>query len=58
MKVSTPQTHDKGKDKDEHKIKVAHCINTLDDEHIKLVKYFQKRNEDRNLKSVIKDAKR
>ena len=41
-----------------HKIKVAHYINTSDDEHIKLVTYFQKRKENRNLKSVFKDAKR
>ena len=40
------------------KIKVAHYINTLDDTHIKLVKYFQKKKEDKNLKSVFKDAKR
>ena len=40
------------------KIKAAHYINTSDDVHIKLVKSFQKKKEDRNLKSVFKDARR
>mgnify|MGYP007094297872 CR=1 FL=1 len=40
------------------KINVAHYINTSDDIHIKLVKSFQKKKEDKNLKSVFKDAKR
>ena len=38
------------------KIKAAHY--TSDDVHIKLVKSFQKKKEDRNLKSVFKDARR
>ena len=40
------------------KIKAAHYINTSDDVHIKLVKSIQKKKEDRNLKSVFKDARR
>ena len=40
------------------KIKEDHYINTSDDVHIKLVKSFQKKKEDRNLKSVFKDARR
>ena len=40
------------------KIKVAHYISTSDDAHIKLVTSFQKKEEDRNLKSVFKDTKR
>ena len=40
------------------KIKIAHYINTSVDTHIKLVKSFQKKKEDKNLKSVFKDAKR
>ena len=40
------------------KIKAAHHINTSDDVNIKLVKSFQKKKEDRNLKSVFKDARR
>ena len=40
------------------KIKAAHYFNTSDDVHIKLVKSFQKKKEDRNLKSVFKDARR
>ena len=40
------------------KIKVALYLNTSEDEHIKLVKSFQKRKEDRSLKSVFKDSKR
>ena len=40
------------------KIKVAHYKNTSDDTYIKLVKSFQKKKEDRNLKSVSKEAKR
>ena len=37
---------------------MAHYINTSDDAHIKLVKSFQKEKEDRNLKSVFKNAER
>ena len=40
------------------KIKVAHYLNTSEDEHFKLVKSFQKRKEDRSLKSVFKDSER
>ena len=40
------------------KINVAHYINTSGYTHIKLEKSFQKKNEDKNLKSVFKDAKR
>ena len=40
------------------KIKVAHYLNTSEDEHIRLVEPFQKRKEDRILKSVFKDSKR
>ena len=42
------------------KIKMAppHFFNTSVAEHIKLVKSFQKKKEDRNLKSVFKDAER
>ena len=35
-----------------------HFFNTSVAEHIKLVKSFQKKKEDRNLKSVFKDAER
>ena len=39
------------------KIKTAHNLDTSDDEHSKLVKYFQKRKEDKSLK-WFKDFKR
>ena len=37
------------------KIKAANEIYTSDDVQIELVKFCQKKNEDRNLKSVFKD---
>lgn len=40
------------------KINVAHYINTSGYTHIKLEKSFQKKKEEKNLKSVFKDAKR
>lgn len=42
------------------KIKMTppHFFNTSVAEHIKLVKSFQKKKKDRNLKSVFKDAER
>ena len=40
------------------KIKATHDVNTSDDAHIKLVKCFEKKKEDRNLKSEFKDARR